>query len=181
MQAVARDDSQLNDLRSKAQERVRLLRTRQTKLDNTALEIILSGARAHYAWTDKPVSDDLLREVFEISKMGPTSMNSCPARYVIVRTPLGKERLAKAVKPANMAKMMGAPVSVIIAYDTDFLARIAAPVSTRGPTRAIFRQTRTRRRNRLSKRDVTGRILHGCSPGGWAGRWANVLGFPMRS
>jgi 3-hydroxypropanoate dehydrogenase len=52
--------------------------------------------------------------------MGSTSMNSCPARFVFVTSKEGKERLAKSVKPANLPKLMGAPLTVIIAYDTEF-------------------------------------------------------------
>ena len=52
--------------------------------------------------------------------MGSTSMNSCPARFTFVRSEEGKERIAKSLKPANVPKVMGAPLTVIIAYDLDF-------------------------------------------------------------
>lgn len=47
-------------------------------------------------------------------------MNGCPARFIFVKTPEGKERVAKSLKPANVPKMMGAPLTVIVAYDTEF-------------------------------------------------------------
>ena len=106
--------------RGAAQSDVRDLRDRKRQLDRESIDVILTGARSHYAWTDKPVSDDQIREIYDIVKMGATSMNSCPARFVFVRTPAGKQRLAKSLKPANVGKMMGAPVTAIIAYDPEF-------------------------------------------------------------
>ncbi len=114
------DSELLAKLRAAAQDDVRELRNRIQSLDNSSLELILTSARSHYAWTDRPVTDEQILKIFDIVKMGSTSMNSCPARFVFVRTQQGKARLAKSLKPANVAKMMGAPVTAIIAYDTDF-------------------------------------------------------------
>lgn len=111
---------ELAALRAEAAENIRKLRGRIGRLDADSLDLILTGARTHHAWTDRPVGDDLLHEIIEIVLAGPTSMNSLPARFVFVRTAEGKERLAKSLKPANVPKMMGAPVSVIIAHDLDF-------------------------------------------------------------
>ena len=110
----------LDKQRISAQSDVRDLRERKRKLDKDSVDVILSGARSHYAWTDKPVSDEQIREIYDMVKMGSTSMNSCPARFVFVRTPKGKQRLEKSLKPANVQKMMGAPVTAIIAYDPEF-------------------------------------------------------------
>jgi 3-hydroxypropanoate dehydrogenase len=111
---------ELEKQRNAAQIDVRNLRERKKQLNKDSIDAILSGARSHYAWTDKPVSDDQIREIYNMVKMGPTSMNSCPARFVFVKTPEGKQRLAKSLKPANVAKMMKAPVTAIIAYDPEF-------------------------------------------------------------
>jgi len=108
------------DQRSAAQHEVRALRKRITGLDQDGLDLILTGARSHYAWQDKPVPDTLLHRIYDIVKMGSTSMNCCPARFVFLRTPAAKERLVKALKPTNVAKVLGAPVTAIIAYDTEF-------------------------------------------------------------
>ena len=110
----------LNALRAAAQQDHRDLRARLARLDDDAIDLILRGARSHYAWTDKPVDEALLHEIFEITINGATSMNTLPARIVFVRSPEGKERLAKSLKPANQPKMMGAPVTAIIAHDLDF-------------------------------------------------------------
>lgn len=110
----------LVDARARAQEHIRKLRSRIGRLNDDAIDLILRGARSHHTWTEKPVTDDDVRALYEIVKMGATSMNGCPARFVFVRTPEGKERLAKGVKPTNVAKMIGAPVCAIVAYDPEF-------------------------------------------------------------
>ena len=89
-------------------------------LDDDGIELILSGARSHYAWTDRPVPRELLERIYEITAAGPTSMNSCPARFVFVTSEAGKDRLAKALKPKNIDKMRAAPVTAIIAHDLEF-------------------------------------------------------------
>ena len=117
-------DGTLDRRRADAQQRVRDLRERVGPLDDGAIDLILRDARSHYAWTDKPVSDDMLRAIFEITINGPTSMNTCPARFVFVRSDAAKARLAKALKPANVGKMMGAPVTAIIAWNPAYWKRL---------------------------------------------------------
>ena len=111
-------------LQHSAQEAVRAVRSRIARLDDAAIDLILREARSHYAWTDRPVSDEMLRALYDITIQGPTSMNTCPARFVFVRSAEGKERLAKALKPANVAKMMGAPVTAIIAWDPKYWEKL---------------------------------------------------------
>ena len=110
----------LEKARAKAQAGVRDLRSKISRLDDTSIDLILRDARSHYAWTDKPVPRDLLEAIYDIMIAGPTSMNSCPARFVFVTSDEGKARIAKSLKPANVAKMAGAPVTAIIAYDLEF-------------------------------------------------------------
>ena len=112
--------SDLEALRNQAQQDIRELRQQIDHLDQPAIDLILQRARSHYAWQDRPVSEDQIKRLYEITKMGATSMNSCPARFVFVTSQEGKERLAKAVKPPNIPKLMGAPLTVIVAYDTEF-------------------------------------------------------------
>lgn len=112
--------SELDALRASAQEDHRALRARIDRLSDDAIDLILRGARSHYAWTDKPIPDGLLEEIFEITINGPTSMNTLPARFIFVKSPEAKQRLAKSLKPANVPKMMGAPVTAIIAQDMNF-------------------------------------------------------------
>jgi len=110
--------------RTEAQTEIRNLRKRKPSLDDDSIDVILRGARSHYAWTDKPVSADLLESVYEITAAGATSMNTCPARFVFVTSAEGKQRLSKSLKDKNIDKMMAAPVTAIIAYDLDFWEKL---------------------------------------------------------
>lgn len=113
-------DQELAEVRAAAQAGFRDLKSRVSGLDADGIDLVLRDARSHYAWKDTPVSDAVLHQIYDITAQGPTSMNTCPARFTFVRSAAGKERLAKALKPANVPKVMGAPVTAIIAYDTDF-------------------------------------------------------------
>jgi len=89
-------------------------------LEDKALDKILRNARTHNGWLPKPVTDDQLRAIYDLAKWGPTSANTQPARFVFVRTQEGKERLRPALSAGNTDKTMSAPVTVIVAYDTQF-------------------------------------------------------------
>ena len=110
----------LETLRAEAQDVVRSLRERVAKLDDDGVDLILRQARSHYAWQDKPVSRETLELLYEITAAGPTSMNTCPARFFFIESRDAKERLAKSLKDKNIEKMMSAPVTAIIAHDLDF-------------------------------------------------------------
>jgi 3-hydroxypropanoate dehydrogenase len=85
-----------------------------------ALDTLFRTARTQNKWRDLPVSDALLRELYELAKMGPTSANCCPARFVFVRTLKGKDKLRPALSSANLEKTTSAPVTVIVAEDILF-------------------------------------------------------------
>jgi 3-hydroxypropanoate dehydrogenase len=89
-------------------------------VDDAALDIIFRNARTHRAFTAEPVSDELLHQIYDLAKLGPTSANSSPARIVFVRSPEAKERLKPALSPGNVEKTMSAPVTAIFAYDLQF-------------------------------------------------------------
>ncbi len=84
------------------------------------LDQIFLQARTHNKWQDKPVPDDLLRQIADVMKMGPTSANQSPARIVFVRTPEAKKRLEPHLSEGNRAKTMAAPVCAIAGYDLKF-------------------------------------------------------------
>src|SRR5579871_1648333 len=84
------------------------------------LDLIFRNARTHTHWLDKPVSDSLLREVYELSRLGPTSANMCPMRIVFVRSPAAKEKLKPCLQPGNVEKTMKAPATAIIGMDIHF-------------------------------------------------------------
>jgi 3-hydroxypropanoate dehydrogenase len=91
-----------------------------TRLEAWALDTLFREARSHNKFTDEPVPDDTLRELYDILKWGPTSANSSPARFLFLRTRGAKERLAPALSSGNLEKTMAAPVTVIVAYDPKF-------------------------------------------------------------
>jgi 3-hydroxypropanoate dehydrogenase len=90
------------------------------KLSDDALRQLFHDARTHNVWTTQPVTDAELRQVYELTKMGPTSANASPARFLFLRSPAAKERLKPALSSTNVEKTMTAPVSVIIGSDLRF-------------------------------------------------------------
>jgi 3-hydroxypropanoate dehydrogenase len=97
-----------------------------TRLDPPCLDQLFLKARTHKTWTDCPVSDQQIRELYDLLKMGPTSANVCPARFVWVKSAEGKSRLAACASamPTNQAAILAAPVTVIIGYDLDFAEKL---------------------------------------------------------
>jgi 3-hydroxypropanoate dehydrogenase len=88
------------------------------------LDLIFHKARTHNGWLDKPVDDALLRQVFDLAKMGPTSANMSPMRIVFVKSKEAKEKLKPALAPGNVDKTMKAPVTAIIAMDVHFYDKL---------------------------------------------------------
>ncbi|MEO0344843.1 MAG: malonic semialdehyde reductase [Pseudomonadota bacterium] len=95
-----------------------------TAISEAARNTILGEARTHSTWHDKPVPESLLREIYDLTKMGPTSANCCPARFVFVTSEAGKARLKPHLIEGNVEKTMTAPVTAIIAYDSEFYERV---------------------------------------------------------
>jgi len=94
------------------------------KLPDASLDQIFRNARTHSAWLDEPVSDETLRELWDLMKWGPTAANTNPARFVFIRSKEAKERLRPALAPGNVDKTMAAPVCVIVAYDLLFFEKL---------------------------------------------------------
>ena len=69
----------------------------EARLEPDALDALFRTARTQNKWLDRPVPDELFREIYDLAKMGPTSANCSPARFVFVRTPEGKEKLRAAL------------------------------------------------------------------------------------
>ena len=89
-------------------------------LDDAALDTLFLTARTHNKFAPEPVPEALLRRLYDTLRMGPTSANCSPARFVFVTTPAGKEKLRPALSGGNLDKTMSAPVCVIIATDPLF-------------------------------------------------------------
>lgn len=94
--------------------------TENSILDDHSLDILFRAARTYNGWQDKDVSDVLLQAVYDLAKWGPTSANSCPARFVFVKSKAAKERLRPHLGAGNVDKTMAAPVTVIVGYDMKF-------------------------------------------------------------
>jgi len=93
-------------------------------ISGASLDQLFRKARTHNGWLPKPVPTELLREIYDLARFGPTSANSSPARFVFVTTAEAKARLRPALSAGNLDKTMAAPVTVIIAYDTEFHERL---------------------------------------------------------
>jgi 3-hydroxypropanoate dehydrogenase len=92
----------------------------KTPISEEALNILFREARTHSAWRSEPVPAELLRRVYELARLGPTSANASPGRFLFLVSPEAKARLKPALAPLNVEKTMTAPVTVIIAWDTEF-------------------------------------------------------------
>jgi 3-hydroxypropanoate dehydrogenase len=93
-------------------------------LDSKALATLFTEARTHNGWTDQPVSDETLKALYDLTKMGPTSANCSPGRFVFVRSPEAKDKLRPALSSGNLEKTMAAPVTVIAAIDSEFYEKL---------------------------------------------------------
>lgn len=114
------------------------LKKRIKKADPDTLALLLTEARTHYGWRDTPVTDEQLQELYDIAKMGPTSMNQQPMRLLFVRSAEAKEKLAPALNEPNIPKMMGAPVTAIVAYDAAFYENLPITFPLNPNAREIF-------------------------------------------
>jgi 3-hydroxypropanoate dehydrogenase len=85
-----------------------------------ALDLLFRTARSHSFWQDKPVDDSLLEQIYDLAKWGPTAANSCPARFLFVKSKEAKEKLKPCLDKGNIDKSMNAPVVAVIAYDLEF-------------------------------------------------------------
>jgi 3-hydroxypropanoate dehydrogenase len=89
-------------------------------LDPEALSQLFDGARTFKVWEDDGIDDDDIRRLYEMTKWGPTSANSTPARFVWVRSAHAKEELASLAAEPNRQSIRTAPLTVIVGYDMRF-------------------------------------------------------------
>ena len=89
-------------------------------LDTAALKQLFFDARTFNKFQARPVDDATLHALVDLMKWGPTSMNTQPARFVFVRGAAAKDKLKAALAGGNVDKTMAAPVTAIVAYDTEF-------------------------------------------------------------
>ena len=96
------------------------LKNNSDPLNDKQLSLLFGEARSMNGWQDKEVSDDMIKSIYELTKMGPTSTNCCPARFKFIKSDDQKQLLKDALLPNNIDKVMSAPVIAIIGYDLDF-------------------------------------------------------------
>lgn len=108
------------------------------QVDEASLAILLGDARSHNGWLEVEVSDDQLRQAYDIAKWGPTSMNTQPMRLLFLRSAEAKERIRPALSPNNVDKAMAAPVLALISYDLAFHANLAKTFPHRPNAEALF-------------------------------------------
>src|SRR5258708_38270476 len=89
-------------------------------ISQEALDQLFREARTHSTWLPEPVPVELLRKAYELARLAPTRANGAPARFVFLTTQGAKALLKPALAPRNVEKTMAAPVTVIIAWDTEF-------------------------------------------------------------
>jgi 3-hydroxypropanoate dehydrogenase len=103
-----------------SQSEPRTLAAVKAPISREALDQLFREARTHSAWLPETVPVELLRKAYELARLGPTSANGSPARFVFLTTPGAKALLKPVLAPGNVDKTMAAPVTVIIAWDTEF-------------------------------------------------------------
>lgn len=89
-----------------------------------SLDILFRDARTYSAWRDQPVSEHLLRQVWDLTRMAPTSANCSPARIMFVQSEEAKARLKPCLAEGNIDKTMSAPVTAIIGHDMEFYEKL---------------------------------------------------------
>ena len=130
-------------LDQKARDAAAAFQARALTADSTTLDLLFGEARTHYGWQDRDVSDETLASLYEIAKMGPTSMNQQPMRVVFIRSGEAKDRLEPCLFPANQPKMRTAPVTAIIAYDLNFWEELPTLFPPNPDAQNIFKNNST--------------------------------------
>jgi nitroreductase len=93
-------------------------------LDDAALKLLFREARSYNRWSGEPVPDQILHQLYDLLKFGPTSANTTPARFVFIKSAEAKTKLVACLSPGNVVKVEQAPVTVIIAMDEKFYEKL---------------------------------------------------------
>ena len=109
----------------------------QNRLSDESLDQLFREARTHSSWRPEPVPVSVLQEIYELVRLGPTSANASPARFLFLTTDEAKSRLLPALMPGNVEKTQKAPVVVIVAWDTEFYEKLPQLFPQRD-IRAVF-------------------------------------------
>src|SRR3546814_15142122 len=135
--------------------------TEPSKIAPDVLDHLFLRARTANGFLDRPVALPLLREVYDIAKMGATSMNTQSTRYVFLLSPESRARLLPALAPGNLDKTRTAPVTVIVANDTKFYEHMPQVWHKPG-AKENFEGNKALNRTSVGKgKSVTIRVSHG--------------------
>ena len=93
-------------------------------LSDQDLDTIFRQARTYYSWEETPVSHVQIQAIYDLARMGPTSANTSPARFVFCESPEAKAKLADCVSDGNRAKVLQAPLTVIVGMDLAFYEKL---------------------------------------------------------
>lgn len=107
-------------------------------LPDSALDQLFRNARTVNKFSDRPVDETTLQQLYDLYKWGPTSMNCQPARIVFVRSAEAKARLKPALSPGNQDKTMAAPVTAIVAADPAFFEQLPTQFPAYETARELF-------------------------------------------
>src|SRR5258707_10909215 len=100
----------------------------KTPISPDALDQLFREARTHSTWLPEPVPVELLRKIYELARLGPTSANGSPRRFGFLTTPGAKALLQPALAPGNIDKTLAAPVTVLIALGPEIHQHLPRPL-----------------------------------------------------
>jgi 3-hydroxypropanoate dehydrogenase len=108
------------------------------ELDDAGRALLFTGARSANKFTDTPVTDEQLREIYELFKYGPTQANTTPLRILFVQSPEARARLLPHMSEGNRDKTATAPAVAVLAADLDFHEFIPQLFPTRAHARERY-------------------------------------------
>jgi len=107
-------------------------------IDDTTADLLFRAARTVTTFAETEVTDEQLATVYDLVKWGPTMMNTSPLRMLVVRTPEARQRLVERVPEGNQERVAKAPVTLVLASDTDFHERLDVLVPHMPGAREMF-------------------------------------------
>jgi 3-hydroxypropanoate dehydrogenase len=83
--------------------------TEREPISQSALNQLFHEAHTLSAWLPQPVPLRLLKEIYNLARLGPTSANSQPGRFVFITTDEAKARLLPAMAAATRRRRAPLP------------------------------------------------------------------------
>lgn len=108
------------------------------KLDEGVLSQLFGDARTPNTFTNEPVTDDELTDIWNLAKWAPTAANFQPLRVTYVQSPEARERLVSHMADGNKAKTLAAPAVAVLAFDSRFHEHIPTVVPFRSAMMPVF-------------------------------------------